>query len=201
MLERDEHVKEPENIWSISTQTFNRNRNQSQQQMTSSLPAATTATTSGSVEEEMNRETDDGEKTTSMSGSFSPTRPSRGVKPKRHAPAPPKMRTKSKSKRCNGTTMDERDDDPMPYVYPIHKLQLHQAPKATGGNQSHEYAQPHALKRDDDGKVTAANGKHIYHALDPTCKQPAGQYQELYPNGLPRGQSLPALSIFTTHNS
>ena len=194
-----QHIKQPDNIWSVSTQTFNRNRYQTQPQMTSSLPATTTG---GSAEEEMNRETDDGERTTSLSGSFSPARLGRSVKPKRQAPSPPKTRTKSKSKGSNGMSTDERDhDDPMPYVYPIHKLQLHQAPKATGGNQSHEYAQPHSLKRDDDGKVTVANGKHVYHALDPSCKQPAGQYQELYPNSLPRGQSLPAISIFTTHDS
>ena len=97
----------------------------------------------------------------------------------------------------------------MPYVYPIHKLQQkRQVLKGTSENQGHEYAQPHvrphAEVHDDAKMSSAANGNaktHEYHPIDPTLKQPDGQYQELLSNGLPRGQSLPAISTFATLNS
>ena len=216
--ERDEdNNKPPQSVWALSTQTFDI-ANQPVPQPTTMNPStppaasAAAAASSGDVgsggsgrEEGLSRETDGGERTASMAASVSPSR--QNVKPNRPAPSPPKARKKSKGRRGTDSSKDSDYNDPVPYLYPLHKMRRGQpAQPKTGGNQSHEYAQPHAVvhARNDMKKSTAnggTGGKHEYLAIDPKLQQPAGHYQDLLPNGLPRGQSLPAISTFAAMNS
>ena len=234
--DRDSPEKQPQKIWSISTQTFERNQIQASQQtstnpaVATSVPAQTTCTvdnvngtivssgSSGAREENFSGETDDGERTTSMAGSPTAAGGQQNIKPNRIAPPPPKTRKKTKEQNGVAATPNDAEyREPVPYVYPMHKLkqnlkqkQKQKDPTApTGGNQSHEYAQPHAhiQVQQHDGvtikqtSVTSNAKKHEYHSIDPKLKQPTGQYQDLLVNGLPRGQSLPTISTFTTLNS
>ena len=173
--ERDSPESKPQNIWSISTQTFEQSQVQQPSQLTStvtnpvdipSVSARTTPTTGGSAQnsilvssdtsfrvENVSRVTDNGERTTSL-GAGSPTAATgghRSIKPSRTAPPPPKSRKKSKGQRNT-----DYDQEPTPYVYPVQKLmqKLKQhrekerdpgATAQTDGNESHEYAQPHTF--------------------------------------------------------
>lgn len=248
--ERDSPESKPQNIWSISTQTFEQNHqvqhapSQSTSAMTinpvdipstSSPPQSPTSpggrggtTQNGTVSsfgvavENRSRVVGGGGERTTSTGASSPTAvagSSSGlpgsVKPNRTAPPPPKARKKSKGR---GDTV-ESDQEPTPYVYPMQKLmqrlkqhretQRERDPGATaqtGGNQSHEYAQPHGhlhMMQQHDGikhtSVTSSNSKkEKYQPINPKLKQPVGQYQDLLVNNLPRGQSLPAMSTFAT---
>lgn len=236
--ERESPESKPQNIWSISTQTFEQNRgvqqpSQSTSTVTTPLPVpsvhartADTSTTShgntqngslvrsgtdSGVPETFSRVADDGERTTPIVAS-SPTAAAAGghdsVKPSRTAPPPPKTPKKSKQQKDA-----DYDQEPMPYVYPMQKFmqklkrrEKERDPGATaqtGGNQSHEYAQPHVhLQTQHDAvkqtSATTNSKKDKYQPIDPKLKQPKGQYQDLLVNGLPRGQSLPAISTFST---
>lgn len=224
--ERENHNKQMQNIWAISTHTFDHN-NTSQTSPTAT-PISRDYSGVGDVSprrvEDLNRETDDGDKTTSMSDSTSPQVDSRGhIKPNRAAPAPPKTRRKSKGAQSQSASSKESEyHDPVPYVYPLHKAMLntktHATPSSTstataaagsncsaGGNQNHEYAQPHAIVHTHSDRkqlpVNRNKTKHEYHPIDPKLQQPTGQYQDLLTDGLPRGQSLPTISTFATLNS
>ena len=244
--ERGSPEKQSQNIWSISTQTFERNQPQqaSQPSLTVTIPqvsplrhvhaqiGTSTVTTSvsesvtnsaivssggsGAVSFNVSREKEDGEKKRTtpvhMAGSPTATSPGhqqRSTKPNRIAPQPPgKMQTKS-SYEQNGVTVsttpnDAESRDPMPYVYPMHKLKPKLKTKEkdttaqTGGNQSHEYAQPHAVLQEYNALKSSSVSSNNYSSIDPKLKQPTGEYQELLVSGMPRGQSLPTISTFAT---
>ncbi len=237
--ERDSPENKPQNIWSISTQTFDQNH-QVQRTSQSASSAMTTnpadipsgsspqsptspgggcgtaqngvVSSFGVTVENRSRVIDGGGERSASTGPSSPTAvagSSSGqwnVKPVPPCP-PPKTRKKSK-----GRSDLESDQDPTPYVYPMQKLmqrlkhrERERDPGATaqtGGNQSHEYAQPHghlhAMQRDQQTSATNNPKKDKYQPIDPKLKQPVGPYQQLLDNGLPRGQSLPAISTFAT---
>ena len=146
----------------------------------------------------------------SLTVSVSPTRSGdkQTVKPNRTAPSPPKTQKKSKSRDKKTGNAEDRHEEATPYVYPLHKIKQESAPKSTNGDQSHEYAQPHvhiakapAGNKDSQASNGNAKKKHEYRAIDPKLKQPTGQYQDLLHNGIPRGNSLPAMSTFAALNS
>jgi hypothetical protein len=238
--ERDSPENKPQNIWSISTQTFDQKQqvqrpSQSASSATTTNPADIPSGSSpqsptspgggrgtaqngvvssfGVTVENRSRVIDGGGERSASTGASSPTAVAGGSsgqwnvsKPNRAVPPPPKTRKKSK-----GRSDLESDQDPTPYVYPMQKLmqRLKQhkererdpgATAQTGGNQSHEYAQPHghlhAMQRDQQTSATSKKDK--YQPIDPKLKQPVGPYQQLLDNGLPRGQSLPTISTFAT---
>ena len=251
--ERDSPENKPQNIWSISTQTFEQNHqvqhgpSQSISAMTTNpvdIPSASsppqsptspggrggiaqngTVSSFGVAVENRSRVVGGGGEGTTSTGATcsSPTAvagSSSGlpgsVKPNRTAPPPPKARKKPKG-RSNTV---ESDQEPTPYVYPMQKLmqrlKQHREPQRerdpgataqTGGNQSHEYAQPHVhlhnnMQQHDGIKHTSVTSnnpkKEKYQPIDPKLKQPVGQYQDLLGNNLSRGQSLPTMSTFAT---
>ena len=181
-----------------------------------SLPAQTASTpntqnsvlvSSGTGSGTFSGVTGNGERATPIVAS-SPTAAAGGhnsIKPSRTAPPPPKTQKKSKQKK----DADYSDQEPMPYVYPMQKfmqkLKKGRDPGATaqtGGNQSHEYAQPHVhlqTQRDAVKETSVTKSKKDkYQPIDPKLKQPKGQYQDLLAAGLQRGQSLPTMSTFAT---
>lgn len=182
--------KQPQNIWAISTQTFDRNQPQS------------TSPVGGSGEEET------GINEARRRAATTPTAAVvQHIKPNRLAPPPPpttpKKRKENKGQSSGVTPRDSDDCEPVPYLYPLHKLKP-QHPAPTAGNQSHEYAQPNITCVHGDVENSATNGKvkkHEYRPIDPKRKQPDGQYQDLLVNGLARGQSLPTISTFSTLSS
>ena len=190
--EESDHGKPTQNIWTISTQTFDTSRAQQ--------PSAAPQNESSVVN--ARRETDERDKSSSVA--ISPTVDRQNVKPNRSAPSPPKIRKKLKSHSGKIVNEGGHQDEATPYVYPLHKVKQE---SATNGNQSHEYAQPHVctVQARVHDKETAQNGKtkkkHEYLAIDPKLKQPTGQYQDLLQNGLPRGSSLPAMSTLAAMNS
>lgn len=256
--ERDSPESKPQNIWSLSTQTFEQNHGPIQQpsQSTSTVtnpvnipstisarsPTLSVGTTPqnsilpgsaasfGVQTNQFSRVTSDRERAKST-GASSPTAiaaasaadtsDQRSIKPNRTAPPPPKTRKKSKGQSSGGGGNNadyDQDQEPTPYVYPMQrlmqKLKQHKekerdpgATAQTGGNQSHEYAQPHGhlhniqhdgTKQTSVTTTTSSSKRDKYQALDPKLKQSAGQYQDLLVNGLPRGQSLPTMSTFAT---